>query len=110
MVAPARLADRGLIDSILDMFERKDSDHFAAQIAALLSRADLSPVLAGLAVPTLLLCGREDSWAPIAQHEAMHALAPHARMVVIERAGHMAPMEEPEAVAAALADWLVMER
>ncbi len=106
MVAPHRLTDERLITAILDMFERKDVDHFAAQIRALLARADLASVLAGLDVPTLVLCGREDGWAPIAQHEAMHALAPRSRLVVIDRAGHMAPMEEPAAVAAALSQWL----
>ena len=109
MVAPHRLADERLIAAILEMFERKDVEHFAAQIRALLARADLASVLAGLDVPTLVLCGREDGWAPIAQHEAMHALAPRSHLEVIDRAGHMAPMEEPVAVAAALARWLAVE-
>lgn len=109
MVHPARLGDAPLIESILDMFERKSSDLFARQIKALLNRPDATPVLQALRLPTLVQCGRQDSWANLAQHQAMHALAPGARLDVIEDAGHMAPMERPDAVAASLLGWLAQE-
>lgn len=106
MVHPDRLGDAALIESIVAMFERHSADVFEAQIGALLERPDASGVLAGVAVPTLVLCGRQDTWAPLAQHEAMRALAPGAVLEVIDDAGHMAPMEQPAAVAAALRRWL----
>ena len=106
MVHPARLGDAPLIEAILAMFERKSADVFACQIHALLERPDASDVLASLQVPTLILCGRQDGWAPVAQHEAMQRLAPGSVLNVIEDAGHMAPMERPEAVTGALVDWL----
>jgi pimeloyl-ACP methyl ester carboxylesterase len=52
------------------------------------------------------MCGRQDSWAPVAQHEAMHALIPASTLAVLEDAGHMAPMEQPDAVANVLLRWL----
>ncbi len=97
MVHPERLTDAPLIDAILDMMERKTADHFARQQNALLSRPDASPVLAALRLPTLLLCGRQDTWASVAQHTAMQFLVPHAQLSVIEDAGHMVLMERPEA-------------
>lgn len=106
MVHPARLGDAPLIEAILAMFERKSADVFACQIHALLERPDASDVLASLQVPTLILCGRQDGWAPVAQHEAMQRLAPGSVLNVIEDAGHMAPMERPEAVTGALVHWL----
>jgi pimeloyl-ACP methyl ester carboxylesterase len=106
MVHPSRLGDAALIGAILDMFVRKTADTFAAQIRALLARPDAAPLLARIAVPALVLCGREDSWAPLAAHEAMAAAIPGSRLVAVERCGHMAPMERPEAVAAALGQWL----
>ena len=106
MVHPARLGDASLIEAILTMFERKSADVFACQISALLARPDASVVLASLQVPTLILCGRQDGWAPVAQHEAMQRLAPGSVLNVVEDAGHMAPMERPEAVTGALVDWL----
>jgi len=36
----------------------------------------------------------------------MLTLVPHARLVIVQNAGHMAPIEQPEAVAAALREWL----
>ncbi len=106
MVHPDRLDDAALIEDILRMFERKTADHFAAQIQALVQRPDATAVLQSLAMPTLIACGRQDSWANVAQHEAMQALAPRAVMEVIEDAGHMAPMERPREFAAMMGRWL----
>lgn len=106
MVHRARLNDTVLIDSIVAMFARRSADTFAGQIRALLQRPDASSVLRALQMPTLVLCGRQDSWAPVAQHEAMHALIPVARLAIVEDAGHMAPMEQPAAVASAMLRWL----
>lgn len=106
MVHPDRLKDAPLIDAILDMFARRDAETFAAQIRALLARPDASPVLQSLQIPTLVACGRQDSWSPVPQHEAMHQLAPGSVLEVIEDAGHMAPMERPAGTAAVLARWL----
>ena len=109
MVHPARLGDVELVERILAMFSRKSADVFAAQITALLARPDASGVLRNLRVPTLLGCGAQDSWSPPAQHEAMLQLLPPAAegvIDVVEEAGHMAPMERPEAVAAGMLRWL----
>lgn len=107
MVAPARLQDQALIDDIITMFARRSADIFAHQIKALLARPDASGVLASLRMPTLLLCGREDSWSPPVQHEEMLRLAGAvAKLVVVEHAGHMSTQERPAEVAAAMRDWL----
>jgi pimeloyl-ACP methyl ester carboxylesterase len=106
MVHPDRLKDALLIETILRMFERRSAGRFAHQQAALLARPDASPVLTALSVPTLLMCGRQDSWATVAQHEAMQALAPHASLAVIEDAGHMVLMERPEASVHAILQFL----
>jgi pimeloyl-ACP methyl ester carboxylesterase len=108
MVHPGRLNDATLIADIIDMFERKSADTFANQIRALLDRPDATPVLQSVAVPTLVLCGRQDSWAPVEQHQEIAALIPdgHASLEIVEQSGHMSPMEQPDAVAEALRAWL----
>lgn len=106
MVHPARLGDDELIERIVAMFERKSADIFACQIKSLLDRPDGSDVLRAITVPTLVMCGRQDTWSPLAQHQAMQALAPGSELEVIEDAGHMAPMERPDEVAQALERWL----
>lgn len=107
MVHPARRDDAPLIEAIVAMFARKSADVFAAQIRALLARPDATPQLQAVAVPALVACGRQDSWSPLAQHEALAALIPARPSVcVIEDAGHMSLMERPQAVAQALLGWL----
>ena len=105
MVHPDRLVTP-MFEQLLDIIERKTPEIFAAQIQALLNRPDARPVLAGTRCPTLLLCGRQDAWSPVERHEQMQGLLPSARLAVIEDAGHMVTMEQPQAVSAALGDWL----
>lgn len=106
MVHPDRLQDHALIESIVQMFERKSADVFACQIQALLHRPAAHDMLQQLTAPTLVLCGRQDSWATLSQHQAMHGMVRSADLAVIDHAGHMAPMERPEAVGAAMLQWL----
>ncbi|MBU6440380.1 MAG: alpha/beta hydrolase [Betaproteobacteria bacterium] len=108
MVHPSRW-DSPVFDAILDMLERKTPAVYEAQIRALLGRPDARPLLAGLACPVLLGCGRDDAWSPLARHEEMHALLPGSRLAVFEHSGHMVTMEQPEAVCGALLDWMAWE-
>jgi len=91
---------------LVAMVERCSPDSFAAQIRALLTRPDAAPALAGLRIPTLLLSATGDTWSPPAQHEAMRELCPRAELIIVPEAGHMLPIEQPAAVAAALDSWL----
>jgi pimeloyl-ACP methyl ester carboxylesterase len=106
MVHPDRLKDGVLMASILQMFERKTADDFERQIHALLNRPDATSVLKNLKIPTALVCGQQDAWSPPSQHLAMQQHAPHSSLHLIPNAGHMAPMEQPEALAQALRDGL----
>lgn len=106
MVHPMRLTDAALIESITAMFARKSAERFACQQQALLTRPDAGPVLAGLSMPCLLLCGQQDSWATVAQHTAMQELASHASLRIVEDAGHMVLMERPEATIDILKEFL----
>jgi pimeloyl-ACP methyl ester carboxylesterase len=106
MVHPDRLQDTALMESIYAMLARKSADVFAAQLQALIERPDATAVLASCQVPTLIACGRQDSWSTVAQHQAMQALLPAAQLVIYENAGHMAPMEQPLSVAQSLQAWL----
>ncbi len=106
MVHPERLADEPLIEAILAMIERRTPAVFAAQVRALLDRPSAESVLSSIRCPTLVVCGRQDSWSPLARHEAMARIVPGARLEVIEDSGHMVTLEQPEQVSAALAGWL----
>lgn len=98
--------DTPLFEAVLDMFERGSVAAFAAQIEALLARRDAAALLGTISVPTLVLCGRDDTWSPPARHEFMHERIAGSTLAVIERCGHMSTMESPATVNAALRDWL----
>jgi pimeloyl-ACP methyl ester carboxylesterase len=95
-----------LMPLLTAMVERSTPESFAGQIKALIERPDAEAVLPSINVPTLLMSGTHDTWSPVDQHRAMQRQIPHATLVAIEDAGHMAPIEQPVAVAAALREWL----
>jgi pimeloyl-ACP methyl ester carboxylesterase len=105
MVHPSRV-NGPVFEAVLQMIERKTPEIFAAQINALINRPDASGQLPGITVPTLVLCGRDDSWSPLSRHQEMHAVLPRSTLSVIENSGHMSTMEEPEQVTAAMKAWL----
>jgi pimeloyl-ACP methyl ester carboxylesterase len=106
MVHPRRLTDRVLMDEIHQMTMRASLAQFEAQLDALLARPDRTALLPTITVPTLVLCGNEDSWSPMARHVEMAGLIPGSHLVGVPDCGHMCTMEQPEAVTAALAAWL----
>lgn len=95
-----------LMARLTAMVERETAESFASQINALLSRPNARAVLPDIRVPVVLLSATEDSWSPPKQHEEMRQLCPGAELVILERAGHMSPVEQPAAVAAVLGAWL----
>jgi pimeloyl-ACP methyl ester carboxylesterase len=94
-----------LIATLTEMVLRSTPDTFANQQQALLDRPDAREVLPRIQCPTLVLCGREDQWSPVRQHEEIAAAIPHSKLVIVEHCGHMSPVEQPEAVTAALLEW-----
>lgn len=105
MVHPDRINDTSLMVPLSGMVCRATPEIFAGQVRALLHRPDATAVLAALECPTTFVCGRQDGWSPVAQHEEMRALVPRADLVVVEEAGHMTTVEQPAAVTAALEAW-----
>lgn len=76
------------------------------QIRAIQRRRDYQAVLRQCRLPALVLCGVHDRLTPVKRHELMAGLLPNARLEVIEEAGHLPVLECPEAVNAALHQWM----
>ena len=72
----------------------------------LAARADSRETLPTIAVPTLVLVGTEDVLTPPPEAVTMAAAIPRARLDVIPGAGHLANLESPDAVNAALRAFL----
>jgi pimeloyl-ACP methyl ester carboxylesterase len=106
MVHPDRLADDALMESIYAMLARANPRVFAAQIHALLNRPDRTALLGSIGVPTLVLCGHEDSWSTLQRHRQMATRIPGSVLVDIPACGHMCTLERPAALSQALRAWL----
>jgi pimeloyl-ACP methyl ester carboxylesterase len=109
-LAAANRDDAGLRALVLDMALGLGAETFVSQSEALRTRPDLRPVLAELAVPALLACGSEDALCPPDWHQQWAAMiGPSARLRVIDDAGHLLPLEQPDTLADALIGWLRKE-
>jgi pimeloyl-ACP methyl ester carboxylesterase len=101
---PDRIAQ--VMPALKAMVQRFTAESFAGQINALLQRPDARPVLPSITVPTLLLSGTNDTWSSLSQHADMQRIVARSTLVEIAGAGHMSPVERPDAVARALKGWL----
>lgn len=109
--APLYLGDRigerpDLVDLLVEMAVDLGEDVFCRQMVALRDRHDNWPNLSMINVPTLIGCGIDDHVCPIDRHRDMTARIPNARLVEIPASGHLVTWERPEAVSAAMAEWL----
>lgn len=109
LIHPDRQAEEGLASAVINMAERVGQPAFLRQQRAIMGRPDSRPDLPGIAVPTIVLCGRQDALTPLAVHEEMAAVIPGARLCVVEECGHLSPMERPHAVTALMRDWLLRD-
>jgi pimeloyl-ACP methyl ester carboxylesterase len=97
---------KALVDALQARILATSPQAIAAALHGLAARPDSRPTLAEVRVPTLVLVGAEDVLTPPAESEAMAAAIAGARLEVVPRAGHLANLERPDAVNAALSAFL----
>jgi pimeloyl-ACP methyl ester carboxylesterase len=107
LVAPATSQSRpDVIQHLERMARRITPAGLAATLRGLARRPDRTPDLSLIGTPTLVIAGEDDAVVPLTEARAMHASLPNASLVVIPGAGHVAPLEQPQAVNQAIADFL----
>ncbi|PAX07785.1 alpha/beta fold hydrolase [Sphingomonas lenta] len=92
--------------AVVAMGERVGADAYRRQQRAIAARPDSRPMLFQIAVPTLVLVGEEDALTPPAVAREMADAIPHATLVQVPGSGHLSTLERPDAVTAAMRDWL----
>ncbi|MBB5377741.1 3-oxoadipate enol-lactonase [Deinococcus metalli] len=70
---------------------------------------DFRPELPRVTAPTLVISGRHDPLNPPAEGEVIARSIPYARMVVLERSGHLPSLEEPDELVEIIRDFLQQE-
>jgi len=99
-----RAARPALSDQIAQWIEDQSPEGVAWSQRAMAARPDRTDVLRAFDGPVAVVVGDEDDLTPLAAAEHMVESAADAHLVVVPHAGHMAAFEQPDAVAAALAD------
>jgi len=74
--------------------------------AGLATRPDSVPAVATITVPVLAIAGGEDPGVSKAEMMAFHAAPGSCEFHLLPRAGHFAAYEQPQKLAALLAEWL----
>lgn len=105
-VHPAHARNPDMARTVLGMAERVGADAFIRQQTAILGRPDSLPGLASIKVPVLVAGGRQDAITPPEILQEIAGGIPCARLVIVEDAGHLLPLEQPQAVSALLRYWL----
>ncbi len=106
---PNYLADPGntpVLDLCMEMALALGPEVFRTQSLALRDRADRQAALRAFRGPALVLMGEDDRLCPRDRHDLMQALMPQSRLEIVAQAGHLPPLENPAATAAALGRWL----
>jgi pimeloyl-ACP methyl ester carboxylesterase len=95
-----------LVERLEVMLRRAPASGVTAAAQAMMDRSDSTATLETITVPTLVLVGDEDTLTPVSDALAMSAAIPGSRLVTIPGAGHLAPLEQPAVVNAAIAEFL----
>ena len=67
----------------------------AGMVRALMTRADSTPLLPKIHIPTLIVVGAEDTITPPAMSEQMHTAIAGSELVILDSAGHLSSLEDP---------------
>jgi pimeloyl-ACP methyl ester carboxylesterase len=112
MMGPKLLAKRSfevkpdVVADVRRVVEATSPAAIACAQRGMASRPDMTGLLPGIRVPTLVLVGQEDAISPPAEMRAIADAIPDAKLVEIPDAGHMTTMENPKAVNEALRKFL----
>ena len=108
---PNYLADSENQSSVLnvcmDMALTLGSDVFTNQSRALQSRADQQNTIQSINIPVLIMCGSEDKLCTVERHEMMHNMISDSELKIINNAGHMPTLEQPEETTEVINEWLM---
>ncbi len=95
-----------LVERVEIMLRRAPEQGVICAATAMMHRVDSTPMLDTITVPTLVIVGDEDVLTPVSDAVALSSAIRGSRLVTISGAGHLSPLEAPDVVNAALAEFL----
>ncbi|MBK4737286.1 alpha/beta fold hydrolase [Noviherbaspirillum pedocola] len=91
---------------LISMTRNVGAEAFRRRRRTAIGRPDSRPLLKDIRCKTLVLCGREDKVTPPDYSQEKASGIAESELVILEQCGHMAPLEQPDLVKAALSHWL----
>ena len=95
------------IEDLAEMVHLTEDEGIVALLGGMIARKDQNEMLRNLPAPQLFILGRKDGYIVPEVAEAMVAAHPQAAVAWMENSGHMSFIEEPEACASALLDFVL---
>jgi pimeloyl-ACP methyl ester carboxylesterase len=95
-----------VVERVRELAIANSAGSMAGALMAMMGRPDSTPILSTIHCPTLVLVGEEDQITPPDISHEMHTTIAGSELTVIEGAGHLASVEQPEAFNRALAHFL----
>ncbi|RYE10750.1 MAG: alpha/beta hydrolase [Hyphomicrobiales bacterium] len=104
-VHPEHAGDSGLYAIHRGMAQTNGPEIFEQQQEAIIARVDSRPLLASIKLPTQIIVGEGDQITPPEVAREMHDAIAGSKLLTVPKAGHLALLEQPEPVHAALKEW-----
>ncbi len=87
------------------MFLEVGKEAFIHQEKAMLARHESQSILPTIQCPVLVIHATQDKNFSQEEHEELAHQIPNAKLAIVEKSGHMSPMEAPQAIADLLRSW-----
>jgi pimeloyl-ACP methyl ester carboxylesterase len=95
-----------LIAQVISWMRATNPNGLSGGLTAIRDRKEYTPLLASFGKPSLVIAGTEDRAAPLEVARVLIEALPGCRSEIIENAGHMVNMEQPELFNKTLIDFL----
>jgi pimeloyl-ACP methyl ester carboxylesterase len=95
-----------VVERVRQIIETNSPAGIAAAQRAMANRQDMTETLSAAGAPALVVVGSEDSLTTPSEAERLTSLIPGASMRVIDHAGHLSNLEQPELFDVAILDFL----
>lgn len=105
-VHPDQKDNEKLQEAITAAHNDAGAEAYINQQTAIMGRKDSRTDLRHIEIPTIVITGDEDKLIPLEPSQEIANSIPNAKLVIIKQAGHMSPLEQPQAVSDALVEWL----
>jgi pimeloyl-ACP methyl ester carboxylesterase len=89
-------SQKSMVQNLTKVVHSNSPQIISQGLLSLAGRSETCTSLALVEIPTLIICGREDSITPLSEAQKMHKSIKGSTLKVIEKAGHVSNLEQPK--------------